>query len=84
MPPAGLTRAKACASHGTVRVRYLSRAGKRDHRRATRRVRLSARCTFRSHARFRTGARRAAAKVRFTGNEAMRARSARKRITRIR
>ncbi len=83
VPPRGTGTRLACASHGTVRVRFFRQSRKHHRRRATRRVRLSGHCTFRTRARFRVRGHRVAARVRFTGNDMLRGRSARKRTSRL-
>lgn len=84
VPPRRMTAAQACASRGTVRVRFYSPRMKRHRLRATRRVKLSARCTFRSRARIRVRGRRVAATVRFAGNRRLLARSGHRRSVRAR
>lgn len=81
VPPKGLKPGAACASGGTVTTRYSDVGGRV---RATRRVRLSASCTFRSKARIRARGSRVASTVRFGGNRVMRARSGRRRTAAIR
>jgi hypothetical protein len=80
IPPAGVSRSRAC--RGRVTIRFKS--GRRTVR--LRRARVSRRCGYRSRARIRVAARRHAVKlrvlVRFRGNGVLKPRSARTRIVR--